>query len=70
MDMTKLKSLLHNRNFIFLLATVIGLLTDKAAPWTEPLILPGLAVVMTVSTLSIPNRAFRSVRTMIMPAFL
>jgi len=70
MDMTKLKSLLHNRNFIFLLAMVSGLLTDKAAPWTEPLILPGLAVVMTVSTLSIPNRAFRSVRTMIMPAFL
>jgi len=68
--MAKLKSLLHNRNFIFLLATVCGLLTDKAAPWTEPLILPGLAVVMTVSTMSIPNRAFRSARTMITPAFL
>ncbi|HAJ28252.1 MAG TPA: hypothetical protein DCG53_13585 [Syntrophus sp. (in: bacteria)] len=68
--MAKLKALLHNRNFIFLLATVSGLLTDKAAPWTEPLILPGLAVVMTVSTMSIPNSAFRSARTMIMPAFL
>ena len=68
--MAKLKAFLHNRNFIFLLATVSGLLTDKAAPWTEPLILPGLAVVMTVSTLSIPNRAFRSARTMITPAFL
>jgi BASS family bile acid:Na+ symporter len=68
--MAKLKALLHNRNFIFLLATVSGLLTDKAAPWTEPLILPALAVLMTVSTMSIPNRAFRSARTMIMPAFL
>jgi bile acid:Na+ symporter, BASS family len=68
--MVKLKALFRNRNFIFLLATVSGLLTDKAAPWTEPLILPGLAVVMTVSTMSIPNRAFRSARTMLMPAFL
>lgn len=68
--MAKLKALLHNRNFIFLLATACGLLTDRAATWTEPLILPGLAVVMTVSTLSIPNHAFRSARTMLMPAFL
>jgi bile acid:Na+ symporter, BASS family len=68
--MAKLKALLRNRNFIFLLATVCGLLTDRAAPWTEPLIIPGLALVMTVSTLNIPNHAFRSARTMIMPAFL
>lgn len=66
--MMKISTLFRNRNFIFLLAVFCGILASRGANWTEPLVIPGLAVVMTISTLGIPNSVFRSPRHLIIPA--
>ena len=66
--MEKITVLLRNRNFIFLLAVACGLLASRGADLMEPLVIPGLAVVMTLSTLGIPNSVFRSPRHLIIPA--
>lgn len=66
--MKKIIVLLHNRNFIFLLAIACGLFAYHGADVMEPLVIPGLAVAMTLSTMGIPNSVFRSPRHLIMPA--
>jgi len=52
-----IKRLLNNRNVIFLLALVLGFLWDTGAKYTQQLILPGLAVVMTLSSMFCPVSA-------------
>ena len=57
---------LRNRNFILVSAVVLGLLIGKpVATFTEPLVLPALAVVMTLSTASITSRDLATLRTRI-----
>jgi BASS family bile acid:Na+ symporter len=53
--------LLRDRNVIMLLGVVIGLAWGGGAVWTEPLTLPGLAVVMTLSTMGITGSLFRPI---------
>ncbi len=48
--------LLRNRDAVFCLALVLGLLAPGAAPSIRPAVLPVLAVIMTLSTLGIPAR--------------
>ena len=55
--------LFRNRNFIFVLAFVLGLAGGQGALWTKPLILPALALVMTLSTATISSRDLASLRT-------
>lgn len=62
--------LLRNRNFMLILAFVLGIALGKAANWTEQLTLPALALVMTVSTLQIPSRAFLPLRGLVRPMLL
>ena len=66
----KLKNLLKNRNVVLILSLVIGLIWGKGARWTEPLTLPALAVVMTLSTLSVPGSIFRPFRNLLIPAII
>jgi BASS family bile acid:Na+ symporter len=66
----KLKNLLQNRNFILMSALGIGLLWGKGAQWTEPVILPALAIVMTFSTMGIPGSIFRSFRGFLRPSMI
>jgi len=66
--MAKISALFQNRNFIFLLAIFGGLIAYHGADWTEPLVVPGLALVMTISALNIPNKVFLSPRSLIFPA--
>jgi bile acid:Na+ symporter, BASS family len=66
----KLKNLLQNRNFILISALGIGLLWGKGAQWTEPLTLPALAIVMTLSSISIPGSIFRSFRGLLRPSII
>ena len=56
-----LRKLLCDRNVIMLLGLIIGLAWGGAASWTEPLTLPGLALVMTLSTMGISGSLFRPV---------
>lgn len=60
--------LLNNRNFIFILAIVSGLFLPQATPWTTFLMMPALALVMTLATLNVSNDYFRNLRAIIKPS--
>lgn len=64
------KNLFRNRNFILFFALAIGLFWAKGAQWTELLTLPALAIVMTLSTMSVPGSIFRSPRRLLFPAMM
>jgi BASS family bile acid:Na+ symporter len=66
----KLENVLQDRNFILMSAVGLGLLWGKGAQWTEPVILPALAIVMTVSTMGIPGSIFRSFRGLLLPSMI
>jgi len=68
--MTLLKSLLRNRNAIFLLALAAGLAFPAVTPVTRHLVLPALALAMALATMEIGNELFRKPRALIFPAFL
>jgi len=56
--------LLRNRSFILILAIVLGLIIGRdAATFTQPAVLPALALVMTLSTMSITSREFTGLKT-------
>jgi BASS family bile acid:Na+ symporter len=59
---------LSNRNVIFSLAMLTGLAFPQLTPWTEPLTLPVLALVMTLATLNIPDNFFASFRSLLIPS--
>jgi len=65
-----LKNLLRNRNFVLVLSLVIGLIWGKGARWTEPITLPALAIVMTLSTMSVSGNTFPSFRNLLLPAIV
>ena len=58
--MVLLKSLLRNRNVIFLLALAAGLFSPFALPVTRYLVLPALALTMSLSTMEIGSDIFRA----------
>lgn len=66
--MGRVTALLRNRNFILILALLLGLFVPGASRLTQGLTLPALAVVMTLSTLGVSGSAFRSGRKLIRPA--
>jgi BASS family bile acid:Na+ symporter len=68
--MARLKTLLRNRNVIFLLAMAAGLLLPQAARVTQHLVLPALALAMALSTMEIESAHFRRPRSLIFPALL
>jgi BASS family bile acid:Na+ symporter len=62
--------LLNNRNFIFILAITMGLVLPQPAQWTKLLMMPALALVMTLATINVPNNYFRNLRAIIKPSFV
>jgi len=62
------KRILRNRDFILCLGLGLGLLAPRAAAWTEGLTLPALAVVMTLSTMGVSGRVFRSPGALVGPS--
>jgi BASS family bile acid:Na+ symporter len=60
--------LFKNRNFIFILAFVLGFAIGDNLPWIEYLVVPALAVVMTVSMSEINNRSFLPLKSVLKPA--
>lgn len=66
--LTATGKLFRNRNFILVLAIVLGLVAGKqVAIKTEPLVLPLLALVMSLSAMDITTRELVSLRTMHRP---
>jgi BASS family bile acid:Na+ symporter len=62
--------LLKNRDFLLSLSIVLGLVAGGGAKWTRDLVIPALAVVMTVSVMGIPGSIFRSPQALIMPTVI
>jgi len=58
-----IRRLLRNRNFIFILPIILGLAVGQGAVWTKPLLMPALAVSMTLSTTNITNRDLASIKS-------
>jgi BASS family bile acid:Na+ symporter len=48
-------------------ALALGLLWGEGAPWTQKVALPALALVMTLSTMGVSGREFRSPRALLFP---
>ncbi len=60
-------NLLKNRDFLLILSIVLGLSLGQGAQWTRDLVIPGLAVIMTLSVMGIPGSVFRSPRSLVIP---
>jgi BASS family bile acid:Na+ symporter len=58
----------RNRDFILVSAVLCGLILGQGANWTQPLVLPALAVVMTLSTMGVRSEMLRSPRELWRPA--
>ncbi len=59
------RRVLGSRNVLFLFALVLGFLWDTGAHYTQRLILPGLAVVMTISSMGVTGDSFRSAKSLL-----
>ncbi|MCF8041697.1 MAG: hypothetical protein K9K65_05630 [Desulfarculaceae bacterium] len=66
--MQRIWAMIRDRNFVFLSALVCGLAVGHGAQYTKSLVVPALAVVMTLATLSISGQVFRHPRVLIRPA--
>ena len=65
MNLGTISKLFRNRNFILVLAIVLGLAIGRpVATWTESLVLPALALIMTLSATNITSRDFTSLKAM------
>jgi predicted Na+-dependent transporter len=63
-----MKNWWRNRDVIMILSVFCGLLGGDWAAWTQPLVLPALAVVMTLSTTGVHSDILRSLRGLWIPA--
>lgn len=62
--------LFRNRDFLLILSVVLGLTVETGAHWTKSLVIPALAVVMTLSIMGIPGSVFRSPRALLAPVLM
>ncbi len=58
----------RNRDFILVSSVMCGLFVGNGSSWTQPLVLPALAVVMTLSTMGVRSEMLRSPRELWRPA--
>jgi BASS family bile acid:Na+ symporter len=66
--MARIIKLFRDRNFVFVAALVCGLAAGQGAAYTQPLVVPSLAMVMTLATLSISGQLFRQPKRLMRPA--
>lgn len=64
--MFKILRLLLQREFILFLALGLGLLLGQGAQFTKETVLPALAIIMTLATMSIPPQVFREPQRIIL----
>jgi len=66
--MFKIFRLFRNRDFLLLLAIILGLFFGQGARLTGRTVIPALAVVMTLSTMGVPGKIFLDPGKLILPA--
>jgi BASS family bile acid:Na+ symporter len=59
---------MRNRDFILVMALLLGLFWGQGAKWTEKTMLPVLGLVMTLATMGVPGSVFLSPGRMMRPA--
>ena len=64
----KIYRILRNRDFLLILSILLGLLWGQGAQWTQKIVIPALAAVMTLSTMGVSGDTFRSARALVVPA--
>jgi len=69
-NIKKIYNLWRNRDFLLFLAIILGLLAGEGARWTENIVIPALALVMTLSTMGVPGSIFHTPRTLVVPALV
>ena len=62
------KRLIRDRNFLLVMALLLGLFWGQGAKWTEKTVLPALGLVMTLATMGVPGGIFLSPRKLVRPA--
>lgn len=67
---SKLLRTLGNRDFLFIASVAMGIALGRVARYTQPLMLPALAVAMTVSMTQVASSAFRPLRKLVRPMLL
>lgn len=70
MKITSIKRLLRDRNFIFFLSLLLGLIYGDPAKRLKDLVIPTLAIIMTLSAVAVSSDVFRSARLMLRASFL
>jgi BASS family bile acid:Na+ symporter len=66
--MNRICHLFRNRDFLLILAIGLGLLLGQGARLTEPIVIPALALVMTLATMGVSGTIFLSPRSLLGPA--
>ena len=59
---------MRNRDFLLVMALLLGIFWGQGAKWTERTVLPVLALVMTLATMGVPGSIFLSPGKMVRPA--
>ncbi len=60
----------RNRNVLLISSIVLALLAGQAAPFLEPLVLPALALVMTLALLEVSGASFRTAKGLVVPVLV
>ncbi|PKN20434.1 MAG: hypothetical protein CVU71_01180 [Deltaproteobacteria bacterium HGW-Deltaproteobacteria-6] len=60
--------ILNDRNFIFFLAIAFGFALPGPSAWTKLIMMPALALVMTLATINVSNDYFLKPRAILMPS--
>jgi BASS family bile acid:Na+ symporter len=60
--------ILNHRDFVFMSAVILGLFFPGAAQWTKTLMIPALALVMTLATTNVPHHYFFNLRPILKPS--
>jgi BASS family bile acid:Na+ symporter len=59
---------MRNRDFLLVMALLLGLFWGQGAKWTEKTVIPVLGLVMTLATMGVPGSIFLSPGKMVRPA--
>ena len=68
MVLRKIFNIINNRNFILILAILLGLAFKNIAEWIKYLTIPALSIVMIVSLSQIPTKDFLNFKNILKPA--
>ena len=67
---SRIRGLLENNSFIFMLAIAVALVFGGGASYTEPALVPVLGLIMTISILDVSSRVFLDLKKILFPVLL